>query len=187
MSPEPGTDDTPLDTTLVWNQTPLANAHQVQFSKTTLFEPSDVLIDTVMQDTILRVNNLASRKIYYWKVKAINDHGSSVWSDIWAFRTLNVAGLEKSEKVPLTYSLGQNYPNPFNPETMIPFSIANSGYVSLKIYDILGRTVATLVDKNLPAGVYNYSFDASNFPSGIYVYQLSTRNFRMNKKMVVIK
>ncbi len=187
VSPEPGTDKTPLDTTIVWSQTSNSTSHQIQFSTSTLFDPLYVLIDTVMQDTSLRVSDLASYKIYYWRVRAVNEYGASKWSDIWAFRTDNVSSIEDLNNVPLTYSLGQNYPNPFNPVTTIPFSIANSEQVTLKIYDILGRTIVTLVDNYLAAGMYNYSFDASHLPSGLYMYQITTPSFRMNKKMVVIK
>ena len=117
----------------------------------------------------------------------MNDNGASAWSGIWAFRTLDVSSIEKTDGIPLSYSLGQNYPNPFNPTTTIPFSIVNSEHVRLRIFDILGRTVATLVDDYLPAGLYDYNFDASHLPSGVYMYQISTNNFRMNKKMVLIK
>jgi uncharacterized lipoprotein YddW (UPF0748 family) len=187
VSPEPGTDKTPLDTTLVWNNTPLATNHHLQFSTATTFAPEYVLIDTVMQDTSLMVSNLASYEVYFWRVSALNDNGASNWSPIWAFRTLNVSNIEKTNGIPLTYSLGQNYPNPFNPTTTIPFSIVKSEHVRLRIYDILGRTIETLVDDYLPAGIYEFNFDASNLPSGVYMYQISTNNFRMNKKMVLIK
>ncbi|MBS1515195.1 MAG: T9SS type A sorting domain-containing protein, partial [Bacteroidetes bacterium] len=75
------------------------------------------------------------------------------------------------------YSLSQNYPNPFNPSTNIKFAIPQSGFVTLKIYNMLGKEVATLVSSNLSAGSYNYDFNASNLASGIYFYKLEAGNF----------
>lgn len=85
------------------------------------------------------------------------------------------------------YSLSQNYPNPFNPITKIDFSIPSQGLVTLKVYDILGKEVAVLIDKNLTSGNYSVDFDASKLNSGVYFYKLSSGNFAETKKMMVIK
>ncbi len=85
------------------------------------------------------------------------------------------------------YSLSQNYPNPFNPTTNIKFAIPTSGLVSLKVYNMLGKEVATLVSSNLSAGTYSYDFNASNLASGVYFYKLETANFSEVKKMSLIK
>jgi hypothetical protein len=89
--------------------------------------------------------------------------------------------------VPLTYSLKQNYPNPFNPSTQIKFSIVNKERISLKVYDILGNEVATLVNEIKPAGTYSITFDAKNLASGVYVYQIKAGNFIKSNKMVLLK
>jgi hypothetical protein len=88
-----------------------------------------------------------------------------------------------------TYSLSQNYPNPFNPSTSIKYSIAVSGFVTLKIYNILGNEVASLVNTNQNAGQYSVDFNTSslNLSSGVYFYKLSTGNFTDVKKMSLIK
>jgi hypothetical protein len=86
-----------------------------------------------------------------------------------------------------TYSLMQNYPNPFNPSTQIKFSVADKGLVTLKIYDVLGNTVKTLINEEKPAGEYTVQFDAKSFASGVYFYVLHTGNFSMTKKMLLIK
>ena len=88
---------------------------------------------------------------------------------------------------PDNYSLSQNYPNPFNPSTNINFTIPNSEYVTLKVYNILGSEVATLVNENLAAGAYRFNFDAQNLASGIYLYELNAGNFREIKKMNLLK
>ncbi|MBM4158154.1 MAG: T9SS type A sorting domain-containing protein [Ignavibacteria bacterium] len=89
--------------------------------------------------------------------------------------------------IPSKYALHQNYPNPFNPATKISYDIPVSGEVSLKIYDMLGKSVATLVNGFVPAGKYEYVFNASNLPTGIYMYELNTGNFSETKKMLLIK
>jgi uncharacterized Ntn-hydrolase superfamily protein len=88
---------------------------------------------------------------------------------------------------PLVFNLGQNYPNPFNPNTKIGFSIPASGFVSLKIFNPLGREVAVLVNKKLPPGNHEATFDASVLPSGIYLYRLQAGGFVQTKKLVVQK
>ena len=95
---------------------------------------------------------------------------------------------------PNSFSLSQNYPNPFNPTTKIKFDIAPSPsgegrgeVVTLKIYDILGREVATLVNEELKPGSYKYQWDGSNFASGVYFYQLITNDFSQTKKMIIMK
>ncbi len=85
------------------------------------------------------------------------------------------------------FNLEQNYPNPFNPSTTIKFSIPTSGNVTLKVYDLLGKEVATLVNEELAAGVYTTNFNAENLSSGIYFYKLSTANYTASKKMLLIK
>jgi hypothetical protein len=93
----------------------------------------------------------------------------------------------KISEIPTGYSLGQNYPNPFNPSTKIQFSINNTQFVSLKVFDILGNEVATLVNEELTAGVYQYNFDASNLSSGVYYYRLNAGSFSETKKMILTK
>lgn len=85
------------------------------------------------------------------------------------------------------YYVSQNYPNPFNPNTNIKFSIPKSGYVSLKVYDILGKEINTLVSEFKAAGSYTISFDAGNLTSGIYFYTFISGNYRSTSKMLLIK
>jgi hypothetical protein len=89
--------------------------------------------------------------------------------------------------MPSTYLLQQNYPNPFNPSTTILFSIPTSEFVTLKVYDLLGREIATLVNENLSAGSYSYNFDAKNLTSGVYLYKLQAGKYSETKKMLLSK
>jgi len=86
-----------------------------------------------------------------------------------------------------SYRLEQNYPNPFNPTTNIGFSISDFGFVTLKVYDILGKEVATLVDEYKPAGEYEVEFNASTLPSGVYFYQLKAGSFVKTNKMILLR
>ena len=92
-----------------------------------------------------------------------------------------------SDFIPVQFELFQNYPNPFNPSTNIEFRISDFGFVILKVYDILGNEIATLIDKEMQTGVYEVGFDAANLPSGIYFYTLRAGIFTDTKKMILIK
>jgi len=97
-------------------------------------------------------------------------------------------GVNEGEgNLPLEFSLEQNYPNPFNPATTINFSIPQSSRVTLKIYDILGREVSTLINDTRNAGNYEVNFDASNLASGMYIYTINADNFTSSKKMMLLK
>ncbi len=99
-----------------------------------------------------------------------------------------VVGIEDDEvKTPTTFELKQNYPNPFNPSTTIKYSIAKASFVTLKIYDILGKEVATLVNDTQKQGEYEVHFNAKNLASGMYIYQIKADNFVSSKKLMLMK
>ena len=81
----------------------------------------------------------------------------------------------------------QNYPNPFNPVTNLEFGISDLGFVSLKVYDVLGNEVKTLANENKPAGRYTVTFDGSNLSSGIYFYKFNVNSFTETKRMILLK
>ena len=94
---------------------------------------------------------------------------------------------ENQNAKPITFALEQNYPNPFNPTTKIKYLQSNASYVSLKIYDILGSKVATLVNEEKSAGSYEVNLNGSNLSSGIYFYKIQAGNFVQTKKMILLK
>ena len=97
-------------------------------------------------------------------------------------------GVEENElSSPIKYTLEQNYPNPFNPSTSIQYSVPGSEFVSLKVYDILGNEVATLVNEQKQAGNYKVNFDAKNLSSGVYFYSIRTGQFNQIRKMILLK
>ncbi|OGU78773.1 MAG: hypothetical protein A2279_04070 [Stygiobacter sp. RIFOXYA12_FULL_38_9] len=89
--------------------------------------------------------------------------------------------------MPTEFKLAQNYPNPFNPSTTIEFAIPVSGNYALKVYDVLGQEIASLIDKDLNAGIHKVSFDASKLSSGMYIYRLVGNNVNITKKMMLTK
>ncbi|MFZ1280774.1 MAG: T9SS type A sorting domain-containing protein [Ignavibacteriaceae bacterium] len=89
--------------------------------------------------------------------------------------------------IPQTFSLLQNYPNPFNPSTNISYNIPNGSLVTLKVYDILGKEIVTLVNESKQAGSYNVQFDASNLSSGVYFYSIQAGDFFESRKMILMK
>jgi hypothetical protein len=98
-----------------------------------------------------------------------------------------VTGIPPQGEIPAVYSLNQNYPNPFNPATSIGFNLPKAGFVSLKVYDVLGNEIATLVNENMNANSYLVTWDASAFASGVYFYKLVSDDFTDVKKMMLVK
>jgi hypothetical protein len=131
---------------------------------------------TVKQSYSFTDNNLASGS-YAYRIKQIDANGSVHYS-----QEMNIV-----VGIPTAYSLEQNYPNPFNPSTTIKYQLPKGGFVTLKIFDILGREVATLVNENKVAGRFTVEFNASKLPSGVYIYNLKTRDFTSCKKMMLTK
>ncbi len=95
----------------------------------------------------------------------------------------NVDGFNK----PVTFALEQNYPNPFNPSTTISFSLPEGAFTELKIFNVLGEEVATLVSDMLSPGVYKYEWSASRLASGIYLYSLRSGDYIQTKKLMLMK
>ena len=96
-------------------------------------------------------------------------------------------GIKQIESTVQKFELEQNYPNTFNPTTIIRFNIPQNSFVSLKLYDLTGREIGTLVNSNLNEGGYSVDFNASKYASGIYIYRLQAGNFTDVKKMTLIK
>ncbi|OIP63675.1 MAG: hypothetical protein AUK34_01085 [Ignavibacteria bacterium CG2_30_36_16] len=122
-------------------------------------------------------NSLASGN-YSYRLKQIDFDGSFAY--YWLNETVEVS-------TPVEFALLQNYPNPFNPVTKIKYAVSIRQYTTLKVYNILGREVATLVNEYQAAGNYEVKFDASNLSSGVYFYKLQSGNFVQTKKLLLMK
>lgn len=114
---------------------------------------------------------------------AIGDSGLVVY---FSTDSISVSVDEKGNNIQ-NYSLSNNYPNPFNPSTIIKYSLPYYGFVTLRVYDMLGREIATLVNEEKPPGTYEANFDASNLATGIYFYKLQVGSFVETKKMILLK
>lgn len=115
---------------------------------------------------------------YQYRLNQINFDGSSKFYDLGEIVEIGI---------PAEFSLSQNYPNPFNPKTTISFSLAAKEFISLKVFDILGKEVAELISEVKEAGNYKIEFDASELTSGIYFYSLNAGNFSSTKKLILMK
>jgi len=115
--------------------------------------------------------------IIHYRLKQIDNDGKYQFS--------NVLNIEFG--IPLQYDLKQNFPNPFNPATHIAYNLPTEGFVTLKVYDIVGREVATLVNENKKAGSYLVTFDGNNFASGVYLCRIHSGNYSSSIKMLMIK
>ena len=121
------------------------------------------------------LSGIEPSKLYY-RLKQIDFDGSFKYSSIAAVAV-----------TPLEFSLSQNYPNPFNPTTSISYQVPEKSFVTLKVYDLLGKEVAALVNEDKASGKYTVVFNASNLPSGIYIYKLTADNFTAVKKLMLLK
>ncbi len=148
---------------------------------------SDALIDSTVADTTYTFSNLEADKEYFWRVRAFNIAGYGPFSEPRKFSLVVTAVLSNDPGVPTEYKLFQNYPNPFNPTTTIRFHVKEPIKVVLKIYDLSGREVLTLVDEDHDPGQYNVVFDADRFASGLYFYKIQMGDFKTTKKMVLLK
>jgi len=128
---------------------------------------------------------LAGQTAYY-VLRAEDIHGnlSSVSNQVSAVAT----GVENQHSgIPTEYSLGQNYPNPFNPTTVISYQLPVVSNVTLRVYDVLGREVETLVNERQTAGNYSVTIDARDLPSGLYFYRLQAGSYTATKKLLLLK
>ncbi|MCC6254615.1 MAG: T9SS type A sorting domain-containing protein [Ignavibacteriaceae bacterium] len=114
---------------------------------------------------------------YLYRLRQIDFDGSYSYSSI----------ISADISTPVEFNLNQNYPNPFNPSTTVTFTIPKASNVKLNIYNQIGQQVGELVNKNLEAGSYNYSWNAANQSSGIYFYELQTNEFKSVRKMTLMK
>ena len=125
---------------------------------------------------------------YYYRIKTIWEKTSGGRTSlVESYMTDYLSDISSGNSVVDGFYLKQNYPNPFNPVTHLEFGISNLGFVSLKIYNVLGNEVKTLVNENKPAGSYKIEFDGSDLPGGVYFYKLEAGDFSETKRMILLK
>jgi hypothetical protein len=179
--------------TLSW-YTPVAAAanksYEVQIAENSNFSDAKK-ISTNTQS--VQTSGLKSGKDYYWRVRAKdNSNNYSYYSCIGKFGVSSSVTAVEEETIPTEFALEQNYPNPFNPTTRITYSLPKSSFITLKIYDMLGREVRTLVNQNMSAGYQTVEWNGednfgSKVASGAFIYRITAGGFVSTKKMLLIK
>lgn len=168
--------------------TPTPSAGTITFS----YSPSNVKTMNGNADSII-INTIVSSAVpygnYYIYVTGAETGGPRTHVRSFIQVVANVTGVSNNQNAtPSVFALMQNYPNPFNPSTSIDYNIAKQSIVNIKVFDVIGREVASLVNNEVKqAGDYNVTFNASNLPSGIYYYKMTAGDFTDVKKMVLIK
>ncbi len=133
-----------------------------------------------MAQMIARGNN---NKNSVTKLKQLSDNVYNSFKS----GNISIGIIPGSSETVTSYSLSQNYPNPFNPVTTIKFQIPENTFATLKIYDVAGKEISTIVNENLSRGEYEYLWNANSFPSGIYFYRLETESYTQTRKMILVK
>ncbi len=138
-----------------------------------------------------QVTDLAEGE-YYWRVRSKTSGSTSNYSNTGNFKVGSVTSVDGDEELPLSYSIEQNYPNPFNPTTTINYSLPEANFVTIKIYNMLGQEVKTLLSEEVKAGRHNVNWNGENnfgikVSSGTYIYRITAGEFVQAKKMILLK
>ncbi len=138
----------------------------------TVSNTSNIFVSTVGEAFIGKTSNtLNQNQIGFWYV----------------YQQTTLTDVEDEETIPTVFKLEQNYPNPFNPSTTIKFAVPEKSNVLIKVYDILGSEVATLVNEEMDAGWYRKTFNANDYSSGVYLFRMEAGKFISTKKMILLR
>lgn len=194
-APNNSSTNVPKNPRLQWYTSCSAQTYTLQLSTSsafTTFFVNEVGIDSTFFQ-ISRSVLLLDNTTYYWRVRGTNSVGAGDWSAVWSFTTGTIVGVSSSRSdSQLDYALNQNYPNPFNPSTSIRYEIATASPVVLKIFNVFGQEVRTLVDEKQAAGFHQTRWDGKDndgrsLASGVYLYQLIANDFVDTRRMVLAR
>ncbi len=173
--------------TLTWNSSMTATNYSVEVSSDNMFRTT--VIDTTVADTSVQLSIVLQPSTdYFWRVSASNPGGTSGYSAVGSFTTgTGVDAIDAPNGIPKVFALYQNYPNPFNPTTTIQYDVPKESHVTITVYDVTGREVATLVNQNQSAGSYSVVFNGSRFASGMYFFRMVAGNYVKTQKMMMVK
>lgn len=178
---------------LTWSRTQNDYYYHPQISTDPLFNSGMVLTNIRQVDTSISVSNLPADKVLYWRVgvsslnRGPNYNEEIIYTPTQSFNTPKVTEVIADGNIPTVFALKNNYPNPFNPSTNIEYQVPINVFVSLKVYDILGREIAKLVNEVKPIGVYRVVWDAGILSSGIYFYRMQAGSFVQTMKLVLLR
>ncbi|WKZ69659.1 MAG: T9SS type A sorting domain-containing protein [Melioribacteraceae bacterium] len=156
------------------------------------FSPDERFGAFIRNDSLFAVSLENESIINSWDLQNIDNRYAPLIDSpyVYVHQATTIVGVEEENDLPKEITLSQNYPNPFNPSTTIKFTVPNVGTtheLSLRVYDILGREIKTLLNKPMQPGTYEIEFDGGNFTSGVYFYVLETGGKRLSRKMVLLK
>jgi len=165
----------------LWSQTNFTDPHSLStVSQTGIFVPTASQWKSMAYLLPTGTNKL--------RFNAVSGYGNDMFIDSICQRSAIITGIGNNQTtIPLVYHLSQNYPNPFNPVTQIKYDLPKQGFVTLKIYDVLGREITKLVNEVKSPGNYIVDFDGTNLSSGVYFYKLEVNGFNDVKRMMLIK
>ena len=169
-----------------WTPSPVAISYTIEISASPDFEVITYRSEGLQSSshTLQSTWLTDSSQKYYWRISAVTNGFGTVMSETSDFKV--ATGVDAPE-LPEVFALMQNYPNPFNPSTQIGYTIPATTHVTLEIFDIQGRRVATLVDDMHNSGFYTVTFEASDLASGLYLYRIRAGDFSRTKKMILVK
>lgn len=175
LKPSNGTTGVAQPLTFKWSKVPDTGTYEFQIATDSLCHQT-VLDRIVRDDTVIVIDSLVTNKKYYWRVKKISS--DLYWSKAFSFTT---------EAAPIEFKLEQNYPNPFNGTTKFIYSLSNKSKINVQLFNVLGETVATLLDSEIEPGTYFLTVDSARLSSGIYFYQMKAGDFVQTKKMILLR
>ncbi len=178
----------PRNPVLHWHSSETASQYRVQLATVSTFPPATIAVDSVTSDTLLRPGVLAANQRYFWRVCGMNQYGSSDFSVTASFMTGDFLGVQEAEQLaPGNCALLQNSPNPFKDATVIEFAIGRDCEVQLKLYNLLGQELTTIVAGRLVAGTHRVNLTSEGLHPGVYFYRLRAEGFERVRKLVVLK
>jgi peptidyl-prolyl cis-trans isomerase B (cyclophilin B) len=170
---------------LVWDTVQGGNSYRLQVATSSTFTAASIVLDQPgIADTTFQVTGLNPSTLYYWRIKSAHDGVEGAYSAKWSFTTSAVSAinniLSKND-----FNLGQNIPNPCDDVTSITYSLPSAGHVVVKLFDLLGREISVLEDRNLQADNHTLELNLEKIKSGIYFYKIETGSFSATKKLRV--
>lgn len=196
VSPLHGSEISADSILLIWQQSqPSVTNYWLQVATDSTFA-GVVVNDSTIADTTALVRSLVNNQRYWWRVRAVNAAGWGKFSVPWSFRVA-IVGVEEADGLPSVFSLSQNYPNPFNPMTQINYALPTESFITLKVYNVLGQKIVTLMSQVQKAGYFTAMWDGKNdsgqqVGTGMYFYRIVAKpndgsdTFIQVKKMLMI-
>ncbi|MBI5020019.1 MAG: T9SS type A sorting domain-containing protein [Ignavibacteriales bacterium] len=160
-------------------------AQRINTAGSLLWSPSGIILTTNSTSPSIVANNSNGLIAVWTDYRTPSTAGDILGQSIDG--NSNLTGVSEEKVIPKEFSLFQNYPNPFNPVTTIRYQLPINSHLKLKVFDLLGIEVSTLVNENKNAGSYEVEFDGSKLPSGVYFYRLQTGSYVETKKLLLMK